>query len=71
MSVKNNDVALGMPLSNKAVRLEILYDEVFGEKRVSVAKNGEIINVIEGDEAEKLLHKLTDVEIELNANYEV
>lgn len=70
MSVKNNDVALGMPLSNKAVRLEILYDEIFGEKRISVAKNGKIINMIEGNDAEILLHKLTDVEIKLVDTYE-
>lgn len=63
---KINDLMLGAPLSDKAKRIELLYDEVCGEKRIIVAQDGELLNVLEGKDAEFILSKLTNIEIVLD-----
>ena len=63
---KINDLMLGTPLSDKAKRIELLYDEVCGEKRIVVAQDGELLNVLEGKDAEFILSKLTNIEIVLS-----
>lgn len=63
---KVNDLMLGAPLSDKAKRIELLYDEVCGEKRIIVAQDGELLNVLEGEDAELILSKLTNIEIVLS-----
>lgn len=63
---KVNDLMLGAPLSDKAKRIELLYDEVCGEKRIIVAEDGELLNVLEGEDAELILSKLTNIEIVLS-----
>ena len=61
-----NDIVLGSPLTENAKKIEILYENILGETRMLVSQNGKLINVIDGNNADKILNSLISIDISLN-----